>query len=496
MSISPTEALRAPSDAPKAAIPPMRRVDVLVLASGLLLTAILVWVSFQPLSNMALGGVLLGLMMTLLMLNVNIGVAMAVPGLLGIWQIVGIKGLINMATEVPFGQTASFTLSVLPMFVVMGLLLWRSGITSDLYRAAQAWIGWVPGGLAVTTNLAGAGLGAASGSTMGITFAVGRIGIPEMLRAGYDKRLVVGSVASAGTIGQLIPPSLLLVVYANFAEVPVGPQLIAGIIPGILLTLGYIIMIVAVVLIWPKLAPRRRGADSVSWRERWTSLASIWPLIALIAIVIGGMAVGFFTPTEAGAVGAALAVILMFWRLKPREVWPAMGKALRDTVSSVGVLMFLLLGAALLNRMLALTGIARALAELVDGSVLGPVGFILALVVLFVVLGTFMEPLPMILIMVPILLPVVMEMGYSAIWFGIFMVLMGEIGLLSPPVGMLVFLVHRIAQDPEVNLGTRISLWDVFKGALWFVPVAIGIALLLAAFPGLVDWLPAVMQGN
>ncbi|MGM0930460.1 MAG: TRAP transporter large permease [Actinomycetota bacterium] len=472
-----------------------RKVGPFLLIACAVAIVALVWGVNQPVPNVAKGAMLLGLMLVMLLLNINIGVAMAIPGLLGIWLIAGTPGLVNMMTEVPFGNTASFMLSVLPMFVLMGLLLWRSGVTTDLYHAAKCWLGWLPGGLAITTNMAGAGLGAASGSTMGITYAVGRIGIPEMLKAGYDKRLATGAVASAGTIGQLIPPSILLVVYASFAEIPVGPQLMAGIIPGLLLTLAYILLVLGIAVVRPRLAPRPARGERASWGERWISLGRIWPLIALILVVIGGMYLGLFTPTEAGSVGALGALILAAWRQNKKDFLPSVGQALRDTLASVGAIMFLLIGAALLNRMLALTGLARWFADQISDAGLGLVGFVVLLVLVFLVLGMFMEPMATILIVVPILLPVVMEMGFSAIWFGVFVVLMGEIGLLTPPVGMLSFLVHRIAQDKDVNVGQKVGLWDVFQGALWFVPAALAVVFLLAGFPELVDWLPTLMQG-
>lgn len=467
--------------------------DKLWLIGGLVVVVALTIWSFVVESDITRGYVLLFLMLALLMLNVNIGISMAVPGLLGIYQIVGFNGFKNMASEVPYGQTASFTLSVLPMFVMMGLLLWRSGLTGDLYTAARAWLRWLPGGLAITTNIAGAGLGSASGSTMGITYAVGRIGIPEMLRAGYDKRLALGSVASAGTIGQLIPPSILLVVYANFAEVPVGPQLMAGILPALALTLAYIVFILAIVLAKPSIAPREAADNTASWADRWIALSRVWPLLLLVLAVIGGMASGLFTPTEAGAFGAAIAFLLAFWKVGRKGFGKAVGNALRDTISSVGVIMFLMIGAALLNRMIALTGVAKTFGDFMQNAGFGPVMFIIVLVALFLILGLFMEPLPMLLIMVPITLPLVLEMGYSALWFGVFIVLMGEVALLSPPVGMLVFLVHRIAQDKAVNLGQKITLLDTYKGALWFTPIAILVVFILAMFPEIVDWIPSLM---
>lgn len=462
---------------------------LLVLASG-----VIVYFVSQPISNLAKGSLLVVLLLALLLLNINVGVAMAVAGLVGIWAVGGPRALTNMLTEVPFGQTASFSLSVLPMFVFMGLLLWRTGVTSDLYHAAKCWLSWLPGGLAITTNMAGASLGAASGSTMGVTYAVGRIGIPEMLRAGYDPRLATGAVAAAGTIGQLIPPSILLVVYASFAEIPIGPQLMAGIVPALLLTLAYMLMILIIAKASPRMAPTPSKQERAGWNERWASLVRVWPVILLIGLIIGGMYGGWFTATEAGSVGAFGSLLYAAWKLKRREFMTSTGQALRDTLTSVGAIMFLMIGAALLNRMLSLTGVASWMAGSIGDANLNKLAFVLLLIALFIVLGMFMEPLALILIVVPILLPAVQEMGFSAMWFGVFVVLMAEIGLLTPPVGLLAFLVHKIAQDKDVNLGQSISLNQVFAGALWFVPIAILTVILLATFPQLVEWLPSVMH--
>lgn len=463
--------------------------DLVALGVAVAAVAGLIWALTLDIESELKGALAALLMLCLLLLKVPIGVAMGTAGAIGIWTLSSSTAMINTISDVPFNATASFTLSVLPMFVFMGIMLYRSGITERLYDVAREWVGWMPGGLAVTTTMAGAGLAAASGSTIGISYALGRIGIPEMLRAGYDKRLAVGSVMVAGTIGQLIPPSILLVVYAGFAEVPVGPQLLAGFLPGILLALCYAALIMIYVLARPSLAPRS-ARQSATWGQKWRGAASIWPLPAIVAIVIGGLYVGVFTATEAGAFGALGAVVLAASRLPFREFLRATVIALRDTVASVGGILFLLMGAAILNRMLALSGAARWLAQQVEAADLNRVGLIVLMVVLYLILGMFMEPISMMLLTVPILLPTVVATGIDPIWFGVFIVLLGEIGILTPPVGVLVFVMHRLVQDPEVRGGTTFSLGDVFTGALWLVPGALATVALITAFPDIVSFLP------
>lgn len=439
------------------------------------------------LSREAAAGVAILWMLTLMAFQVPVGVAMGIAGGVGIFSVVGGQSLASLIGEVPFSATATSTLTVLPMFILMGLVLWRAELTSDLYQVAKMWLSRLPGGLAVTTNVAGAGLGAASGSTMGIAYALGRIGIPEMLKEGYDKRIAVGSVMSSGTIAQLIPPSLLLIIYAGFVETPVGQQLAAGILPGILLTLAYCGIIIGIGVLKPSMAPRGPKVE-LPLSHKLTKTLTIWPVIVIVIVIVGGMASGFFTATEAGAVAALAAIALAFFRKGFKEGARVVTFAARDTLASVGSLMFLLICATLLNRYLALSGGAQWFAELIGGMNLTPLTFAAIVVVFYLILGMFMDPIPMMLLTVPLLLPIAELHGFSPIWFGVFVVLLGEIAIMSPPVGVLAFVTHRIASDPEVNLGTSISLVDVYKAALTFIPGAMAVIVAIVLFPVVGDF--------
>lgn len=439
------------------------------------------------------GALMIVLMLILLLMGVPVAVAMAIPGLAGIYFLAGFVPVEGMLADMPFSNIASPTLSVMPLYIFMGLMLWRSGVTTEFYRAAKHWLGWLPGGLAVTTNVAGAGLGAASGSTIGISYALGRIGIPEMLKSGYDKRLAVGAVAASGTIAQLIPPSILLVVYAGIAEVSVGKQLMAGIVPGLLLTLAYSLLIIGIAVLRPRWAPRDKTADRVPMRTRLTDTARIWPVVLIVVLIIGGMGLGIFTATESGAVGALLAWIYAMARLGGRGGWRATAQALTDTLVSVGSVMFLLMGGEFLNRLLALSGAAQFFAGALRDAGFSQLEFMFVLFVFYLLLGIFIEALPLMLLTVPLLLPVAVGLGISPIWFGVFVVLMGEIAILSPPVGVLLFVMHRIAQAKEVRGDQKISLWDVIQGAFIFIPAAIAVVVLIMFFPQIIDWLPSLM---
>lgn len=439
----------------------------------------------DQLPRQAEAGVVIVWMLALLLLQVPVGAAMGLAGCVGIFAVAGPRSLSGLMMDVPYSATATSTMTVLPMFIFMGLILWRSGITADLYYVAKIWLSWLPGGLAVTSNIAGAGLGAASGSTMGITYALGRIGIPEMLRAGYSKYLALGSVMSAGTIAQLIPPSLLLVMYAGFTETPVGQQLMAGLVPGIILTIAYCAVVVVIATLKPSMAPRAPKSN-ISLTEKLKKSVVIWPVMTIVLIVIGGMMAGIFTATEAGAVGAVTSVAFAMIKRGGRSGTQLTVVAARDTLASIGSLLFVLIGATLLNRYLALSGAAQWFSDLITNAGMTPLIFILVVIVFYLILGMFMDPIPMMLLTVPLLLPTAESLGWDAIWFGVFVVLMGEIAILTPPVGVLCFVAHRIAQDREVNLGITISLADVFKAACIFIPGAFVTVGLLIAFPGLV----------
>ncbi|OLT16485.1 C4-dicarboxylate ABC transporter permease [Pseudonocardia sp. CNS-139] len=456
---------------------------------------------FLDVEPTVVGGAAIGLVLVLMLAKVPVAVCMTVPALLGLYALHGTRAAENLLGSIVFDSAAQWTLSVLPMFVLMGLLLWKSGITSAIYTAASHWLGWLPGGLGVATNVAGAGLSAVTGTSVGSTHALARNGIPEMLRRGYDRRLAVGSVAVASLSGHLIPPGILMVVYAGIAQVPVGPQLLAGIGPGILITVACCAMIVALSVTRPALAGRDRSAlaraepeePRPTWGDRWRSALAIWPMVALIGLVLGTMFLGVFTATEAGAAGALGAVLLTFWFRRGNRPLAAMGAATAETVRSMGGIFFLLVGATALSRLLSVSGLADGFADWVAELGLGRIGFLVLMIGAYLVMGTFLESLAMLLLTVPLLLPVLESLDISPIWFGVFVVLLCEVGMLTPPVGILAFIIHGITKEPDVNGGQEISLGDIFRAITWFFPVILAVLFLLIAFPDIVGFVPAQM---
>lgn len=470
---------------------PWATIVVLVLTLGMIAAML-----FGDLDRGLVGFLIMLVTIGFLLLGVPIAISMFAASLVGLWTLGGSRMVAATFQETIYGGAASWQLSVIPLFVFMGIVMWRSGLTNGLFESARLWLGRLPGGLAVGTNFAGAGLAAASGSSIGISYALGRVAIPEMLRAGYAPGLATGVVAMAGTLGQLIPPSIMLVIYAGIAQTPVGPQLVAAIIPGLLLAVAYAVLIIVRVTINPKIAPKFDSPD-ITWGSRFASLLKVLPVAAVVVVVIGGLLGGVFTATEAAAFGALVALVIGFlfgskenrsFVAYARIVW----RSLLDAVVATAGIFLMLIGVTVLGRVMALTQLATELSEGIVDLGLDRISFLLILVVVFVILGLFLEPLAMMLLTVPVLIAPLAALDIDLIWFGVFIVVMAEIAVVSPPVGMLAFIVYRLAQDKDVNLGTRITMTDVFKGVTWFVVAALVVVILLIVFPELVLWLPSV----
>lgn len=460
-----------------------RTVPMLVIIAS----AVLMWFD---LPRETVGGLAIVLMLALMAVKVPIGIAMAMPGVLGIWALVGERAAIGQVGRIPLETVSSWSLTVLPMFVFMGMALLGSGLTERIYVAARHWVGWLPGGLAIGTNVAGAGFAALSGSTLGIIYPLARSGIPEMIKAGYHRRLALGSVMKAGTLAHLIPPSLYMVLYAGVAEVPIGQQLLAGIGPGVLLLLMYVVGIVGVCLIRPSLSGGRLSGGS-TWSERWQSLAKVWTLPVLLAVVVVGMYSGVFTATEAAAVGAFGATIVALWARRKDRPLASVWDAMLSTVGTMGAIFLLLVGAQLLSRLLSVSGLADAFVGTVTDLELSEVELLLMLAVLYLILGMFMEPVAMMLLTVPIVLPLLAPLGISELWFGVFLCVFMELAVVTPPVGLLTYVVYGLVQDPKVNLGNRITLKDTFLAVLYMIPIPLGLIAIITAVPEIVTWIPS-----
>src|SRR5215510_12948542 len=379
------------------------------------------------LSLVSLGG-----MLVLIALRVPIGIAMGATAFAGFWYLRNFNVALSALSDTPFVFAASWDLSAIPMFLLMGAVAANSGIGTALFRAAHAWFGALPGGLAVATNWACAGFGAASGSSIAAAATMARIAVPEMLKAKYDKGLATGVCASGGTLDALIPPSITFVIYGVFAEVSVPKLLIAGVLPGLLTAAVYMIMIMVRCSLNPSLAPPVAFADRAAlWRERRASLAGIWPILVLIVGVIGGLYAGVITPTEGGAVGATLAAVIGIAQRK--LTLAGFLESLEDAMATTAQLFFVGIGAILYTKFLALSGTADMFKQLIGQWALDPLLLVIAVSIVYIILGTFMDPLGMILLTIPVFVPMFASLDLDLVWFGVLVVKYIGISLLTPP---------------------------------------------------------------
>ncbi|HEX7007792.1 MAG TPA: TRAP transporter large permease [Alphaproteobacteria bacterium] len=428
------------------------------------------------------GFLALGVGILLIGLRVPVGLALAVVSFAGLVAHIGFNSAISLVGRLPYDFAATWEFSAIPMFVLMGTIAYHSGMTTSLYKAARLWVGRLPGGLAVATNFACAGFGAASGSSLATTVAMGKIGIPEMLRFGYHPGLATACCACGGTLAALIPPSIPLLVYGILAEESVAKLFVAGVMPGLLTAAVYAAMVMTRCTVDPALAPPLE--ERPRWSEKFAALREIWPLPILTIAVMGGIYGGYVSPTEAGAFGAFMAfVIALALRTLTLDI---LRRSLRDAMVTTATILFVAIGALMLSRYLALVGLPDFIAEAVVGWSLDPMLLILATSAVYLLLGMFLDPLGIMLLTIPVFLPLFKALGYDLVWFGIVVVKFIEIGLLTPPVGLNVFAVKTL-------VGDTIGLETIFKGVGWFLFAEAIVMTILFAFPGFTLWLPSLM---
>ncbi|APR03108.1 TRAP transporter large permease [Thauera chlorobenzoica] len=417
----------------------------------------------------------------LIALGMPVAIAMGIIGVLGYWWLNGWAGTAYILGSSPFESIFPYSFSVIPLFVMMGVFASHAGLSRSLFNAINSFVGHRRGGLAVTTVGACAFFGAICGSSLATVATIGRVALPEMKRAGYDDSLATATVAAGGTLGVLIPPSVLLVIYGLLTQSSIGQLFIAALIPGILGAVLYALAIVVRVRQNPGLAP---SSPRTGWADRIRYLGQIWPVVVLFVTVIGGIYVGLFTPTEAAAVGAVGAFLLALssGKLSAR----ALRESVAETAALTGMIFFILIGAALFNFFLENTGLPQFLISQIEASGLSPLAVMVLILVFYLILGCFMDSMSMILLTVPLLAPVALQLDYSLIWFGIVVVTVAEIGLITPPIGMNLFVVQAATRG--VSSGT------VVRGILPFIVADLLRLVLLLAFPVLVLWLPGAMS--
>ena len=419
----------------------------------------------------------------LILFRIPVGIVLATVGFVGIALLTSLKASWSIAANVPFELIGDWNLSAVPMFLLMGFLASEAGLTRGLFKAARIFLGRIPGGLASATVVASALFAAASGSSVATAASFSRIAIPEMLDAKYDRGLACGSVAVSGTLGALIPPSILMILFGIFAEVSIGKLFLAGVLPGLLSALVFILLITVRVWLNPDLAPRT--TLTVTREERIEAILDIWPLPLLILLVIGSIFLGIVTPTEAGALGALIAMIIaLFRRALTLRIF---SRAVTDTIAGTASIFVVIVGASVFARFVALSGMAGALTDMLAFAIERPVLLIVLTSVIYIFLGMFLESVSLMLLTLPLLLPLYNVAGIDLIWFGVICVKLLEIGLVTPPVGLNVYVIKGA-------LGDRVNLGEIFRGTAWFLAADLVTLALLIAFPTISLLLPMLSK--
>lgn len=423
----------------------------------------------------------LGAMLGLMLLGLPIAFSMLLVGATGLTWLIGWPSTFALVSQVMLDTGRSYELSVVPLFILMGALIHRCGISDELYSASRAWLGHLRGGLAMATILACGAFSAVSGSSIATAATMSKVAMPPMRKYGYADSLAAGSVAAGGTLGVLIPPSVIMIIYGLITETSIAQLFIAGIIPGLITIAGYLLAIIVVTAINPHLGP---AAERDSTVQRWRSLRSVWPILALFAIVIGGIYLGVFTPTESAGIGAAGAFLFAYARgsITLHGFVDVMAEAGRITA----MLFVVLIGALVFSALINIAGFPDLLSGFVRGLGLTPLEIIVTIVGIYLIIGMFLETLSMVLLTVPIFFPIVQELGYSPVWFGILVVVVVEISLITPPIGMNIFVLRSVITD--------IRSRDLYLGLLPFYVMDILRLLLFLLVPSVVLVLPNLMS--
>ncbi len=421
------------------------------------------------------------LVFLLLFLGMPIAFAMMLVGFGGIAYLASIDAALPVTARTVYEVSAYYPYTVIPLFIVMGGFAGSSGMTHSLYAAFDKWLRKLPGGLGIATIAACAGFAAVSGSSVATAAAMGTIAAPEMKRFQYHPRLITGSIAAGGTLGFLIPPSIGFIVYGMLTEQSIGKLLIAGIIPGLILAAAYMAIVVIKVMLNPSLAPV--SPEPVTWREKFRALTGMWEMIAVFFLVMGGIYTGFFTPTEAGAIGATTLFLIALFKRKLNRV--NLATALKEAAQISVMVLFLVAGANVFSYFLALSTIPMKVAAWTAGLEVSRYLIHAFMMVIYLFLGCFLDAISMMVLTMPVIYPVVLALGFDPIWFGVIAVLMMEAGLITPPMGLNVFTVAGVVKD--------VSVEEIFRGVLPFLLAIIAIVIFITIFPELALMLPSMM---
>ncbi|MBN1848065.1 MAG: TRAP transporter large permease [Deltaproteobacteria bacterium] len=428
-------------------------------------------------SPIIVGIVGLIILFALLAIGLPISVGMALVGFAGYWYLVSFGAGFSIMSIVPFDAVFNYTIATLPLFLIMAQVTFVTGISKDLYNLANKWLGHFPGGIAMASVGACAGFAAVSASSLATAATMGLVALPEMKRLKYDPMLSTGAIAAGGTIGILIPPSGMLIIYGVLTEQSIGKLFMAGIIPGIMEALFYIITIYILCSWNPTLGPR--GPRS-TWREKFAAFKNGGEILGLIILVLGGLIIGWFTPTEAGAIGAFGAIL--FPLLRKRLTWKKLAESFLQAMKTTGMIYGILIGAFVFNYFIAVSQIPTALADYIGALPLSPLVIMIVILAVYLVLGCFLDAAAMIFLTIPVFFPLAVKLGFNPIWFGIILTRVMEMAMITPPIGMSVYVIAGVA--PEVEMST------IFKGIFPFLIADIVHVSLLLFFPAMALFLP------
>jgi len=428
------------------------------------------------------------LVLSLMAIGLPIYASLGVTGFLGCLAIKGPHLAFTQLKTFPYVNTANYLLAVIPLFIIMGHFAFKAGISSDLYTIGRKWFSKFPGGLGIATFVASAGFGACCGSSVASAATMGTIAIPEMRALGYDRKLACGLVAAAGTLAIMIPPSVVSVFYASINDTSAGAQLIAGFLPGILSTGIYIVGLWFLTKFNPTLVP---APETYTWRERFASLKGIWGMALLFFLVIGGMYIGWFTPTEAASVGAFAGFLMILFgrRVEKGKLGETIKLCFLDTLRTTCMVFLILIGAGLFAFFLTLAQVPQAASNWVGSLPVPPWVVVAMFLGIYIPMGMFMDTFSMLIITQPIMFPIVTkQLGLDPIWFGVLCVKMAEIGLMTPPVGLNVYVLSGVVRD--------VPMHDIFRGCTWFLMFEAVSTAIIFAFPVITTWLPGTMYGR
>ncbi|TKC18418.1 TRAP transporter large permease [Robertmurraya kyonggiensis] len=429
-----------------------------------------------------IGVIGISLLLVLILLRVSVGLSLFLVGFLGVsWLSDWNVGLSQLGTSA-FGTAKNYSLSVIPLFILMGMFMSNTGLGKELFQAVDKWIGHFRGGLAIATIGAASIFAAISGSSNATTATLAKITIPEMKEYNYKTTFSTAAVAAGGTLGILIPPSVILILYGALTNEPIGPLLIGGLIPGIIMTILFMLMINIQVRLNPSIAPRKKEVSS--FKEKVLSLRGVWPFLVIFFISIGGIYFGVFTPSEAGGIGAVGAFLLTLFTKKLN--WSKLLSSLDESIRLTVMLFIILIGASLFGKFLALSQIPMYLTSTVGTLDVSPYLIMAMILVVYFILGMFMEGIAIMVLTLPIVYPLITQLGFDGLWFGIIMVMVLNIGVLTPPLGLSVYIISGVVRDVPIE--------KIFKGVIPAIVTMIVFTIILVIFPEIVTFLPNMIK--